>query len=182
MSAHGRHDKYYDSDDSGRVRSGRRSHRSTRYRSPDEDYYDRRRSRDTHDGRDAGGQSKYDMLGKTSLAVGILQVVAGLMQIWITKKSADRERENQRQKRKEFERAKRERRRREKDSEDEGDEAEEVRRIGYGSARSRSRSKSRARRKTIEAPPPPPGSGKSSRRSSLGARGWDEETMPERRG
>lgn len=171
---------HYDSDDSrADSRYTRRQRpagrRRQRYRSPSEDsYHSPRRSYDDCEEsskQQKKGTSKYDTLGKASIAVGLLSVIAGFLQLWATKKSSDREQESRRERRREFERAKRQRRAEEarwekqrewnEVHEPERETHSEMRSIAYRPARSRSRAPRR-----IEAPPPETRSGRTSRASS----------------
>ncbi|KAF2725319.1 hypothetical protein K431DRAFT_100724 [Polychaeton citri CBS 116435] len=61
------------------------------------------------------GGHRYDNLGKVAIAVGLLQVVAGIFQLWSTRKAAKKveEERERRRRRREFDRRKKERRREE---------------------------------------------------------------------
>ena len=149
----------YDSDDSTLV-DDRRRQRRARYHSASEDsYYDRRSYRGserTEAEPEYGRDSERSNFGKTTLAIGVLTVVAGFIHLWSMKKNAEREKEDQRRRRKKFEKAKAERRRNEETREaqwyrsDKREADGEVKRIGYRPTRSRSRSRAPRR---IEAPP-----------------------------
>ncbi|KAK5135603.1 hypothetical protein LTR08_005083 [Meristemomyces frigidus] len=118
--------------------------------------------------------AKSENLGKASIAIGFFSVIAGLLQLWTVKKSAEREREVKRERRKEFERTKAARRKdeakreRQRGWDVEHSPPSEVRRIGNGYARSPSPAKAMMK---IEAPPQD--SARPSRRSSPGGRNYD---------
>lgn len=177
----------YDSDDSSIVSERPRNTRPRqRQRSPSEDSYDMRsrRSERTERGQDASS-SKNDKIGKVSIAVGLL--LAGMLSIWTTKRSAEREREAGRKHRRDFARAKEARRRdesrldrqRQQEWESESDDgrtaASSARRIAYPSRRSPSRS-----------PPPrrigaPPSARRSDSRGSAGSdRGYRDDARTRR--
>ena len=160
----------------------RRRRRRTRYRSPSEDPYSKRRpSYDDQRGENRRGNSTHDVIGKVAMAVGVISVVAGVLHLWQTQRNAEREREYQRKRRKEFERAKRARRREEDKRERQQDWSEshspapEVKRIACAPSQPRSRSQSRAAGRNDR---PPPRSGSSSRRNSVELAGYESDRMP----
>ncbi|KAK5123690.1 hypothetical protein LTR85_002326 [Meristemomyces frigidus] len=185
---------HYDSDDSTLVDERHRRRRTRpRYRSPSEDSYSTRRSyysEEPRRERGDGSGSKYESVGKATIAVGFLSVLAGLFSLWTVRKSAEKDREAQRRRRREFERAKTARRRAEAQSERQRERQRargsdysppsEVRRIAYRPPQPRSQSRAP---KQIEAPPPD--SGRASRSSSLSDEEYDrdyEHDMRSRRG
>jgi hypothetical protein len=166
--------RHYDSDDSAMVRRDRaqRRARRERYRSPSQDSCDRnydyddspRRSSYPSEQTRADRPPQTEGLGKATLAVGIISVVAGLLHVWNTKKKREREEAERRWRKEDFERRKADRRRREAkrererqrrmEEECEPEPVSNVRRIGYAPMeRSRSRSRSRHAVRQIEAPP-----------------------------
>lgn len=172
----------------------RRSHRSERTQ---RSRHDRPKRDDRRGGRNANndsgrgatggkGGSKYDTLGKASLFIGFLEITVGLLQLWTTKKSADRDQQNQRQQEQEFEDRKRQRRREEgrrereqrrRDEDYADDVPSELRSIGYYDGYEEGASRTSRARGRIEGPP---GRARSRARSEGGrSRGerseWDEE-------
>ena len=147
-----------DSDDSTRV-SDRRRRRRARHRSPSESpSYSRRSYRGKDRTREDRSEApEQDKLGNGSLAIGLITAIAGILQLWKAKKTAEREKEDRRRRRHNFESAKRERRKAEdtrarqryQEDDEEPSPVRDMRRIG--NAPSRSRSRSRAPRR-IEAP------------------------------
>ncbi|KAK3677103.1 hypothetical protein LTR78_003308 [Recurvomyces mirabilis] len=134
-----------------RTPSSSRSRSRSRSRSPPPRPRTSYHHDDTHSTRSArtaetpgSGGSKFDTLGKATIAIGIISVLSGLLQIWNTKKTAERERQDKRRRREMFERSKVQRRREEAKVEDERrrrrdrarweeerSEVSDVRRIGY---------------------------------------------------
>lgn len=166
----------------------RRYHSHPQYDEYEERYYSGRSRRAVSASpaprRDREG--KYDKLGKVIIAVGVLQVVAGTLQLWNSKRVAKREEADRRRRQREFDRAKRARRRQEEELErreasyDDYDQAngEPLKRISYRPV-SPEVSPSAARRLQLEAPPPYQSKGVSRRRSrtgSIGARSFASGT------
>ncbi|KXL42661.1 hypothetical protein M433DRAFT_156242 [Acidomyces richmondensis BFW] len=135
--------------------------RRARYPSPSDSSYD---SQHAYESREQGrgykrkNERKQATLSKASIAFGFLSIVAGLIQLWITRVSAETEPQMRRQRERDFEKRKSARRKYEEECEQQADREDAVRdlrrhvirQIEY-KPQERSRSRSQARRK-IDAP------------------------------
>jgi len=141
--------------------------RRSRYRSSSEESYDSRRSyqsREKARGYRQKNERKQDNFGRASIAVGVLSIMAGLIQLWISRVSIERESHLQSQRRREFEKRKLARREREKIIEQQADREDAewelrrhaIRQIEAG-PQERSRSRLRLCRRTDISPPTFPG-------------------------
>ncbi|KAI6808854.1 hypothetical protein KC367_g5512 [Hortaea werneckii] len=162
-------DSYFDDDRrsyrSSRTQRTQRSQGSKRNHGRQNQRQGRNANNDSGRGAtDGPGGSKYDMLGKASLFIGFLEITVGLLQLWTTKKSADRDQQNQRQQQQEFEERKRQRRRDEarRDREEQRkwdayyadeDGPSQVRSIGYHDGYEDGASRTSKAKGRIEAPP-----------------------------
>lgn len=159
--------------------------RRSRYRSSSEESDDSRRSYQYREKARAYRQRKerkQDNFGRASIAVGILSIVAGLIQLWMSRASMEGESHLQSQRRREFEKRKLARRERETISEQQADREDAewelrrhaIRQIEPG-PQERSRSRLRLCGRTEVSPPPSPGH---SRSCAKDGRGREIERRP----
>ena len=163
---------YSSSEDDHRHRQRRPQRRD---RTVSDDSYTTRRSRYSGRARSERAEPGSANLGKASIAVGLISVFAGLIQLWTVRKNAEREREAKRERQEKFERSKAARRKEEAKRDGrrsrhvDQSPPSEVRRIGQGGyARSPSPVKA-----TLRLEAPPQGSARASGRSSPRGRDHD---------